>query len=78
MIDPENASPYAWSMEKLLLRSAVLGLALAMSSLSSCGAARSLIQMPARTLKSVGRSVGLGIEATEPIKKSSNKEQESR
>jgi hypothetical protein len=75
MIDPENAALYGWAMEKLLLRSAVLGLALATVSLSSCGVARSLIQIPGRTLKSVGRSVGLGIEITEPVKEPSKKKQ---
>ena len=78
MIDPENLAPYGWAMEKLLLRSAILALAFATASLSSCGVARSLIQIPGRTLKSVGRTVGLGIEVTETTKENPQAQRESR
>ena len=33
--------------------------------LSSCGLVRSATQLPIRTLQSVGRAVGLGLEQTE-------------
>ncbi|MEN8773520.1 MAG: hypothetical protein ABF379_12865 [Akkermansiaceae bacterium] len=47
---------------KLLLLPTLLIAALAMSS---CGLARSATQLPVRTLQSVGRAVGMGLEQTE-------------
>jgi hypothetical protein len=35
--------------------------------LSSCGLVRSATQLPVRTLQSVGRAVGLGLEHSEVI-----------
>ena len=52
-------------MANLLRRIIIISLGLASLALSSCGAARSLIQIPARTLQSAVRTVGVGLEATE-------------
>lgn len=47
---------------KVISLLAVLGATL---SLNSCSIAKSLIQIPVRTLQTVGRSVGVGIEHSE-------------
>ncbi len=52
-------------MTTLISRVALLALGFGSLSLSSCTLARSLIQVPGRTLQSVGRTVGLGLEVTE-------------
>ena len=54
-------------MTSSLRRAIIISLGLASLGLSSCGAVRSLIQIPGRTLQSAGRSVGLGIEMTETV-----------
>ena len=48
-------------MKKLLLPLALLGAL----GLSSCGLVRSATQIPVRTLQSVGRAVGLGLEQSD-------------
>ncbi len=45
---------------RLLLIAGLMGL-------SSCGLVRSATQLPIRTLQSVGRAVGLGLEHSEVI-----------
>ncbi|MDA7535435.1 hypothetical protein N9F48_01130 [Akkermansiaceae bacterium] len=54
-------------MTYFLRRFAIASLGLAALTFSSCGVARSLIQIPGRTLQSMGRTVGLGIEMTETV-----------
>ena len=49
---------------KLLLLPAIL---LGVLCLTSCGLLRTATQVPLRTLQSVGRGIGLGIEKTEVV-----------
>jgi|GEM_PF-1495604 len=64
-IDLAARRTYCWAMTKLPRPIVLLVLSACCFSLNSCGLVRSLIQIPGRTLQSVGRTVGFGIEATE-------------